>query len=116
MGLRVSGCISDTQSEIHSWAGQQTRNHILQMSPAVVACHEALSLPQLLVVCWLVELSSVEQVRRAPVHVCVCVCVCVCMHKERLDIFEAKMRKVKRLAVVGNRTQDTWLVQPVLCH
>ena len=27
-----------------------------------------------------------------------------------------KERKVKRLAVAGNRTQDTWLVQPVLCH
>ena len=61
MGLGVSGCILDTPSEIHSWVGQQTRNHILQMSP-VVACHEALLLPQLLEVCWLVELSSAEQV------------------------------------------------------
>ena len=25
-------------------------------------------------------------------------------------------RKVKRPAVAGYRTQDTWLVQPVLCH
>ena len=59
MGLGVSGCISDTQSEKHFEAVRQTRNHILQMSP-VVACHEALLLPQLLVV--VVELSSAEQV------------------------------------------------------
>ena len=62
MGLGVSGCISDTQSEIHLLVGRQTRNHILQMTSPAVACHEALLLPQLLEVCWLVELSSAEQV------------------------------------------------------
>ena len=62
MGLGVSGYISDTPSELNLEVGQQTRNHILQMSPPVVVCHEALLLPQLLVVCWWVELSSVEPV------------------------------------------------------
>ena len=37
-------------------------NHILQISPPVVACHEALLHPQLLEVCWWVECSSDEQV------------------------------------------------------
>ena len=30
-----------------------------------------------------------------------------------LEWYEAKC---KRPAVAGNQTQDTWLVQPVLCH
>ena len=67
MDLGVSGYILDILSEKHFEVGQQTRNHILQMSP-VVACHEVLLLPQLLVVCWWVELSSVEKVL-PPVHV-----------------------------------------------
>ena len=62
MGLGVSGCISDTRSELNSEVGQQTHNHILQTPPPGVACHEALLLPQLLEVCWWVGLSSVEQV------------------------------------------------------
>ena len=33
-----------------------------------------------------------------------------------LDVMRQKWRKVKRPAAAGNRTQDTWLVQPVLCH
>ena len=61
-GLGVSGCISDILSERHSEVVQQTRNHILQMSPPVVACHEALLLPQLPVVPWWVEFPSAEQV------------------------------------------------------
>ena len=32
------------------------------------------------------------------------------------SIMSLEARKVKRLAVTGNQTQDTWLVQPVLCH
>ena len=67
MGLGVSGCISDILSEKHSEGGQQIRNHILQML-AVVACHEALLLPQLLVVLWKVDFSSVEYVL-PPVYV-----------------------------------------------
>ena len=35
-------------------------------------------------------------------------------NKRFLDIMRAKLRKVKRPAVTGNQTQDTWLVQPVL--
>ena len=69
MGLGVSGCISDTQSEIHSQVGQQSRNHILQTSPAV-ACHESLLLPQLFLALWRVEFSSVEQQDLAPVKEC----------------------------------------------
>ena len=68
MDLGVSGYISDTLSEKHSEMIQQTRNHILQMSPSVVACHEVLPLPQLLEVCWWVEFSSAEQVL-PPVYV-----------------------------------------------
>ena len=52
---------------------QQTRNHILQMSP-VVACHEVLFLPQHLLVPWRVEFPFVEQVL-PPVYVCMCVCM-----------------------------------------
>ena len=37
-------------------------------------------------------------------------------HKENLDVMRRKQRKVKRPAVTRNRTQDTWLVEPVLCH
>ena len=61
MGLGVSGCISDTRSGKHSEVLRQTRSHILQMS-RVVACREALLLPQLPVMCWWVEFFSVEQV------------------------------------------------------
>ena len=65
MGLGVSGCISDIPSGKHSEMIRQTRSHIHQMS-AVVTCRETLPLPQLLpqlpVVCWWVEFSSVEQV------------------------------------------------------
>lgn len=61
MGLGVSGYILDILSEKHLEVVQQTRNCILQMS-SVVACHEALPLPQLPVVCLRVELPSVEQV------------------------------------------------------
>ena len=32
------------------------------------------------------------------------------------DVMRRKLRKVKRPAAAGNQTQDTWLVQPVLCH
>ena len=35
-------------------------------------------------------------------------------NKEKFRCYEAKIEK--RPAVTGNRTQDTWLVQPVLCH
>ena len=86
MGLGLSGYILDIPSEKHLEVVQQTCNHILQMSPPVVACHEALLLPQLLVVCWWAELSSVEQVR-PPVHVCIHVCmyVCVCMYTAKND-------------------------------
>ena len=37
-------------------------------------------------------------------------------HYENLDVLRRKQREVKRPAVAGNLTQDTWLVQPVLCH
>ena len=69
MGFGVLGCISDTPSEIHLEDVQQTRNHILQMSP-VVGCYEVLLLPQLLVVPWTVEFPSVEQQDLAPVKEC----------------------------------------------
>ena len=71
MGLGVSGYILDTPSAKHLEVVQQTRNRILQMSP-VAACHEALLLPQLLVVPWWVEFCSGEQVL-PPVYVCMCV-------------------------------------------
>ena len=38
------------------------------------------------------------------------------MFKENLDVLRLKQRRAKRPAVAGNRIQDTWLVQPVLCH
>ena len=37
-------------------------------------------------------------------------------NKEGLDVFEAKIEKMKRPAVAKNQIWDTWLVQPVLCH
>ena len=80
MGLGVSGYISDSPCGRHSEVGQQTRNHILQTSPPGVACHEALLLPQLLVVCWWVEFSSDEQVQPP-----------VCVHTVQLIRFIAVM-------------------------
>ena len=38
------------------------------------------------------------------------------MNGESWDVLWVKLRKVKKLAVTRNSTQDTWLVQPVLCH
>ena len=37
-------------------------------------------------------------------------------NKEGLDVFEAKIEKMKRLAVAKNQIRDKWLVLPVLCH
>ena len=34
-------------------------------------------------------------------------------NKENLDVVEVKIEESERPAVAGNRTQDTWLVQPV---
>ena len=39
-----------------------------------------------------------------------------CWNEERLDVFEAKIEESEKASSAGNRTQDTWLVQPVLCH
>ena len=73
MGLEVSGHILDNMFEHHSQVVQQTCNHSLHMSLSVVACHEALLLPQILVVTWRAEIPSGEP----PVHVHTVQIICV---------------------------------------
>ena len=36
--------------------------------------------------------------------------------KKSLMFNEVKIVESEKSAVAGNQTQDTWLVQPVLCH